>query len=192
MRPYILYPVQGIVVIMKPMVLVAICVAIGVFAGVAVATGNLPGDDGGEKDSGGGGGDASGDACAGGNTSVTCDEGNEGVLSIPLIGAQFLETHAKHHWNMPSNQSKVVAVLEWSDTSWDLEFAVGIGDCPDSGEAKASVTGSTGLLEVEFVSDEDLSQEQWFIHVACNNLDAHRGESLSYSFTVTLYECGEC
>ena len=137
----------------------------------------------GDKDRGAG---ATGSgATSGGNVSVQCDEGNSGTLQVPLVGARLVNSDQKHHWDMPSNITTVVATLTWQDTSWELEFSIGTGDCPDNGVAKASTSGSGGSLTIEY-GEEQLEEGQWFAHVRCPSPESKRGQSCEYQLEITL------
>ena len=117
---------------------------------------------------------------------ITCDEGNSGSLQIPMVGINVIESHEKHHWNMPEEKKMINATLSWTDTSWELKFSIGIGDCPDNGEVMTSETSKSGTIELFFEGDS-LSEEQWFAHVETTDPQNHRGESCAYEFEITLY-----
>jgi len=121
-------------------------------------------------------------------TPVSLTEGNTGSISIPLVGIQVLDTDEKHHWDMPPETVKVKATLTWEDTSWELDFAIGTGECPHSGTTLASAADSSGSITLEYEADgEALEEGQWFAHVAAPDADSHRGESVSYSIDVELF-----
>jgi hypothetical protein len=78
--------------------------------------------------------------------------------------------------------------LRWSDTSWDLGFSIGLGDCPDNGEEKVSKSDGSGNITLVYEEDT-LSEEQWFAHVETPDPENHRGESCSYEIEITIFEC---
>ncbi len=128
---------------------------------------------------------------------VPLDEGEVGTMSIPLIGVNFVDTDVKHHWNMPSNVTGVMVNVSWTGDPWDVEFSIGIGDCPHSGTAVNSTSGSNDQLSIQYwVSGEDtLDETQWFCHLGLENPASHRGESIDYLFEVYLFtydeDCGD-
>lgn len=71
-------------------------------------------------------------------------------------------------------------------------MSIGTGDCPDNGAVKASQANvNSGPVALEFKADGEALQEgQWFVHAACNDLNSHRGESVTFSYTVTTKCCG--
>ncbi len=121
--------------------------------------------------------------------SIKCNEGNSGTIQIPFIGLQFLETDEKHHWDMEDGIKKVVARLEWTDTSWQFEFSIGTGECPDSGQAKESGSGNNGTIILNYGDEEGLAEGQWFAHIRSLDKESHRGEECKYSLTITVFEC---
>ena len=127
-------------------------------------------------------------SCAEGGEGVQLDEGNSGTIHIPFVGSSLMDTDEKHHWDMPTGKSRVTATLTWSDTSWDLEFSIGVGECPHQGTAKAVDSGTSGSITVQFQQDP-LDEGQWFAHVRCLNPDSHRGESCDFTMEVLLAGC---
>ena len=123
-----------------------------------------------------------------GGINMDCNEGNSGTIQIPFVGIQFLDTDQKHHWDMEADNKKVVARLEWTDTSWEFEFSIGTGECPDSGEAKKAGSGNNGTIIISF-TEEDLAEGQWFAHIRSLDKENHRGENCDYSFTITVFKC---
>jgi len=122
-------------------------------------------------------------------TPVDCNEGNSGSIQIPFIGIQSMETDEKHHWDMEAENKKVVARLEWTDTSWEFEFSIGTGECPDSGVEKESGSGDNGTIIISY-AEEDLAEGQWFAHIRALDKESHRGEECKYSLTITVFKCG--
>ena len=121
---------------------------------------------------------------------IDCKEGNSGTIQVPYIGLQFLDTDQKHHWDMEADTKKVVARLEWSDPSWELEFSIGTGECPDSGQAKESGSGDNGTIILKYSDEEGLAEGQWFAHIRGLDKESHRGEECKYSLTITVFKCG--
>ncbi len=124
--------------------------------------------------------------------SVQCDESNQGSIEIPYVGINFVETDTKHHWQMPTNQTIIIAVLNWGDPSFNMQFDIGTGECPHSGETKATESGATGQLVVRFDDEVGLDETQWFAHVKCLSLDEHRGSSCEYTMQIMLFDCSMC
>jgi hypothetical protein len=124
---------------------------------------------------------------------IGLDEGQTGDMSIPLIGVNFVDTDVKHHWDMPQNVTGVRVNVSWSGASWDVELAIGTGDCPHSGMQLNSSTGGGGQLSTEFWvhKDDSLDMTQWFCHLTLPDPGAHRGESINYVFEVTLFSYEE-
>lgn len=132
------------------------------------------------------------DECTNEGERITCNEGDSGTMQIPLIGVQFTETDEKHHWDMEEGIGKVVAKLQWSDTSWEFEFSIGTGECPDKGVEKMSESGNNGTIVLTY-KEENLPQEEWFAHIRCISPENHRGGNCDYTIEVTIFKCcGEC
>jgi hypothetical protein len=114
------------------------------------------------------------------------------TMTIPLVGTAFVETDVKDHYTMPAGIKKVIVNISWDKSGWDLNLAIGTGDCPDNGVAKASQNNvNAGPVVLEFKADgEALEEGQWFVHAACNDLNSHRGETVTFSYTVTTKCCG--
>jgi len=123
---------------------------------------------------------------------LATDGGGRMTMSIPLVGTAFVETDVKDHYTMPAGIMKVIVNISWDKSGWDLNLAVGTGDCPDNGVVKASQKNvNAGPVVLEFKADgEALPEGQWFVHAACNDPGAHRGETLIFSYTVTTKCCG--
>jgi len=124
---------------------------------------------------------------------IPLDEGQTGSLDVPLVGLMFVDTDVKHHWDMPQNISGIRVNLTCSDPSWDVELAIGTGDCPHSGMAMNTTNGPSGELSIEYwvTGDDSLQTGQWFCHIASNDMTSHRGESLNYVFEATLFSYEE-
>jgi hypothetical protein len=123
---------------------------------------------------------------------LTTDGNNKMTMSIPLVGTAFVSTDVKDHYTIPAGKKKVVVNISWDKTGWDLNLAIGTGDCPDNGAVKASQNNvQNGPVALEFKADgEALEDCQWFVHAACNDPGSHRGESVTFSYTVTTKCCG--
>jgi len=129
-------------------------------------------------------------ACSGEGVSIECTEGNTGAVQIPIIGMAFMETDEKHHWDMDAGMNLIVAKLYWEDTSWDMEFSIGTGECPDQGVEKKSATGNNGTIILDY-SEDGLPEGEWFAHIKSMNAAEHRGESCEYSIDITVFKCDE-
>ncbi len=127
------------------------------------------------------------------STPVSLNEGASGSIEIPLIGANFVDTDVKHHWDMSNNVTKVMVNVTLSGPSRTIELSTGTGDCPHSGEMLASTTGSEDMLSVTFEAEANstLQETMWFCHLALSNQGSHRGDTINYVFTVTLFSYGE-
>jgi hypothetical protein len=123
---------------------------------------------------------------------LTTDGNNKMTMSIPLVGTAFVSTDVKDHYTMPAGKKKVIVNISWDKAGWDLNLAIGTGDCPDNGVVKASQNNvNAGTVVLEFKADgESLEACQWFVHAACNDPNSHRGESVTFSYTVTTKCCG--
>jgi hypothetical protein len=142
----------------------------------------------------GGDGDCGGGVCTGGEaTSVKCDEGNQGTIEIPYLGINVIDTDTKHHWQMPTNQTIVIAVLNWNNPAFNMQFDIGTGTCPHSGETMATESGNTGQLVVRYDDLElGLDETQWFAHTKTINIDELRGETCEYTLQIMLFDCSMC
>lgn len=127
------------------------------------------------------------------SAAIPLDEGQTGSLDVPLVGLRIVDTDVKHHWEMPQNISGVRVNLTCTDSSWDVELTIGTGDCPHSGIAMNTTNGPSGDLSIEYwaMGEESLQTEQWFCHIAVNDITSHRGESLNYVFEITLFSYEE-
>ena len=146
-------------------------------------------------------GKAPGKSPAGGNNgtngtiaisdTLATDGNNKMAMSIPLVGTSFVSTDVKDHYTMPAGKKKVTVNISWDKTGWDLNLAIGTGDCPDNGVVKASQSNvNAGPVVLEFKADGDaLEACQWFVHAACNDPNSHRGESVTFTYTVTVKSC---
>jgi len=122
---------------------------------------------------------------------LATDGGGRMTMSIPLVGTAFVETDVKDHYTMPAGIKKVAVNISWDRTGWDLNLAIGTGDCPDNGVVKASQANvNAGPVVLEFKADNDaLEGGQWFVHAACNDPGSHRGSSVTFTYTVTVKNC---
>jgi len=123
---------------------------------------------------------------------LATDGNNRMTMTVPLVGTAFVETDVKDHYTMPAGIMKVIVNISWDKSGWDLNLAIGTGDCPDNGVVKASQNNvNAGPVALEFKADgEALDDGQWFVHAACNDPNSHRGESVTFSYTVTTMCCG--
>ena len=131
------------------------------------------------------------------NSSSTCSEelatdgGGRMTMSIPMVGTMLVSTDVKDHYTMPSAVKKLVVNISWDKTGWDLNLAIGTGDCPDNGAVKASKSNvQSGPVVLEVQAQDPLQEGQWFVHAACNDPNSHRGESVTFSYTVSIRCCG--
>ena len=122
---------------------------------------------------------------------LATDGGGHMTMNIPLVGTSFVSTDVKDHYTMPATIKKVTVNITWDKTGWDLNLAIGTGDCPDNGVVKASQSNAqNGPVTLEFKATGDALEEgQWFVHAACNDPNSHRGESVTFSYTVTTHRC---
>ncbi len=122
---------------------------------------------------------------------LSTDGGGRMTMSIPLVGTAFVSTDVKDHYTMPAGKKKLTVNISWDGAGWDLNLAIGAGDCPDNGVVKASKNGATsGPVTLEFKADgEALPEGQWFVHAACNDPSSHRGESVTFTYNVTVKCC---
>ncbi len=123
---------------------------------------------------------------------LVLDGGGRMTMSIPLVGTAYVSTEVKDHYTMPAGIKKVIVNISWDMAGWDLNLAIGTGDCPDDGVAKASRNGvSSGPVTLEFKADgEALEEGRWFVHACCNDPGSHRGSSVTFTCTVTVKCCG--
>ena len=132
------------------------------------------------------------------SSNATCSEqlatdgGGHMTMSIPLVGTMLVSTDVKDHYTMTAGIKKLMVNISWDKTGWDLNLAIGTGDCPDNGVVKASRSNvQSGPVMLEYDAGGDpLEEGQWFVHAACNDPNAHRGESVTFSYTVSIRCCG--
>jgi hypothetical protein len=120
---------------------------------------------------------------------ITLEEGNSGTITIPWVGVNFRNTDEKHHWDMPSGVLKVVATLTWYEEGWELDFSIGVGDCPHHGERKNGSVEDDGEIVVEYTDPggEPLEEGEWFAHISTVNKNEKRGESCDYIIKIVVY-----
>ncbi|MCK4717061.1 MAG: hypothetical protein KAT70_00215 [Thermoplasmata archaeon] len=119
---------------------------------------------------------------------IVFTDGSGGTMPIPVAGANVLETHVKHHFEMPENMTKVTVTFTW-DPTWELELSIGTGDCPHSGEELASEISSAGEATITFEDENGLTTGAWFAHLGDTNPGSHRGESCDYQVVGELCSC---
>lgn len=123
---------------------------------------------------------------------VTFDEGAQQTMSIGALPA-IADSDVKVHWEMPEGLVRVEGSLSWSDTGWDLQFDLGTGECPHSGTALNTTTGSNSPLTLTFEAEAggNLAAGRWFLHAKCLNAEEHRLGSLTLTFACTIYHIEE-
>lgn len=111
-------------------------------------------------------------------------------------GPEF--TCHKYHWMMQPGAVKVRGVLDWKDTLQDVDFAIGIGDCPDSGETVVEDSGGhvgngEGHVEIETEDGEEAlhvdegEEVKWFAHINSDPITA----DCHYTIELTITYYGE-
>jgi hypothetical protein len=123
---------------------------------------------------------------------LATDGGGHMTMSIPVVGTILVSTDVKDHYTLPSGAKKLWVNISWDKTGWDLDLSIGTGDCPDNGTIKAArndVKGGPVTLEISGTNGP-LENGQWFVHAACNDPNSHRGESVTFSYTVSIRCCG--
>lgn len=126
-------------------------------------------------------------SCA--NDPIATDGGNRMTMTIPMVGIVVSETDVKDHFTMPSNTAMVVVNISWDKTGWNLDLAIGMGDCPDNGQTMAEAKNvQRGPVVLEFPKScgDALSPGQWFIHAHANDATGHRGETVTFAYTVMV------
>ncbi|MDG6219867.1 MAG: hypothetical protein QCI38_00275 [Candidatus Thermoplasmatota archaeon] len=128
-------------------------------------------------------------------TPMAFTDGNSGTINIPLVGASVMETDVKHHFDMPEGMTKVEVTFTW-DPAWELTLDIGLGNCPHSGTLLETYTCSSGTHTLVFEDVEGLETGQWFAHIKVTDVNAHRGESCTYSMSAVCCSCtdacGDC
>jgi len=121
-------------------------------------------DEGGECDDG---------SCSeGGTCSGECGipiqwtDGNSGTLRYAVI----MESDTKHHWEMPDEIYTINITVELANPEMEVEFAIGTGTCPHSGEAVSTTCGK-GSIHIRYVSETPLATGEWFAHLAPESVD---------------------
>jgi len=129
-------------------------------------------------------------ATASGSINVNLNEGNSGTIEIRRIDpcGNFTpeEVDIKKHWDMPSGIILVKATLEWSNTSFRLDFGIGMGECPDNGVQLANKNDTSGYIEISYSNGSEMALGQWFAHIKVLNCGELRGKSCNYTISVTL------
>lgn len=113
---------------------------------------------------------------------------DSGELKIPMTYTPNAEVDVKAPWTMPANQHKIIALNVWQGNDWDIEYAIGTGICPHSGESLASAQNMSGMIEVSYENSEPLDAVDWFAHIKPMNAAEHRGDSLSYCLSAAVFE----
>lgn len=103
-----------------------------------------------------------------------------------------------HNWNVSSNARKVVAILNWSDKSWDLDIEIGVDGSADNGTVKASDSGGSegngeGSVALIYETVTNLEQGQWFAQITTKEKTITNGgtktswASCDYTIDIIIY-----
>lgn len=103
-----------------------------------------------------------------------------------------------HNWNISSNARKVVAILNWSDKSWDLDIAIGVGENAENGTVKASNTGGTegageGSVTLIYEPSQNLETGTWYAQITTKEKTRGNGgtkfswEDCDYTLDILVY-----
>jgi len=103
-----------------------------------------------------------------------------------------------HDWNVSTDAYKIIAVLTWDDTSWDLDFELGIGTDTENGTKKTSDTGGEkgdgeGIVTLIYEPGTELETGTWYVQVSTKEetgyLPGYKrpGEECEYTVEVTIY-----
>jgi hypothetical protein len=111
-------------------------------------------------------------------------DGNAGTYTVVQGG----ESHVKHHFIMPEGKDALVMTATWSDPTWEMDMAAGIGGCPHAGTTHATVA-ATGSARI-FLPSTQLSAETatftagetWFLHLGAKG-DHPTGANVTYTMT---------
>lgn len=103
-----------------------------------------------------------------------------------------------HNWNISSNARKIVAILNWSDESWDLDIELGVGESAENGTVKASNTGGTegageGSVTLIYEPSQNLETGTWYAQITTKEKTRGNGgtkfswEDCDYTVDITIY-----
>lgn len=126
---------------------------------------------------------------------ATLGGGGKGTQSIPANydPAAPGEIDAKLHWTNPAGIHRFVGVLEWQlpaeQSPWELEFAMGSGECPDNGAIIGKPVASTTspILVEALPTGTQVQAGMHFAHVKPKDAVAHKGQSLPFAMRVYLF-----
>ena len=86
----------------------------------------------------------------------------------------------KYHFTMPAGMKRVLAVVQWSDPDWQIDFSTGTGWCPDSGKRLEGAVESDGEITLEHAPGAALATGQWFLHFGIANAKSLKGRSTPF------------
>lgn len=95
--------------------------------------------------------------------------GNSAKIIVPKSG--YVNQHLRYAYDMSAGVSQIINVLSWDKPGFELELAIGVGLCPDSGTTavkKQSKTSPVVIAYPEKVTGK-LGTGQWFAHVELMN-----------------------
>lgn len=114
-------------------------------------------------------------------------DGSGGTITVPADG-NYLDPHLKYHWQMAKGVKRVIAMLTWREPTFDLELAIGMGECPDHGTLAAKGQSKDAPLVVTFgQGGPDLGTGTWFAHVAFMNVSDKATHGKSGTFSIKTY-----
>lgn len=107
-------------------------------------------------------------------------------------------TGNSHNWNVSINARKIVAVLNWTDKSWDLDIEIGIGECAENGTVKASNKGGSagngeGSVTLTYEPGTNLQTGSWFAQITTKEKIISNGgtkfswESCDYNLDIIIH-----
>lgn len=103
-----------------------------------------------------------------------------------------------HNWNVSANARKIVAILNWSDTGWDLDIEIGVGEDAENGTVKDSDSGGAegdgeGTVTLIYEPVANPETGEWFAHITTEEKTIANGgtkfswETCEYDLEVIIY-----
>lgn len=113
---------------------------------------------------------------------------SSGEIVIPEVGVD--DTHVSFTWTMPAaGIKKVLALLFWKESSFNMEMSMGVGCCAKTGRTGAKNRGDTSPVMVTFQGTKEMPLPlsiKWFVDASATNPEALAGRKTDLFVKVYL------
>ena len=113
--------------------------------------------------------------------------GNSAKIIVPTSG--YIEQHLRYAYDMPAGIAQIITVLTWEKDGFELELAIGVGNCPESGTTAAKKQSKTSPVVISYPDKVKgkLGTGQWFAHVDLMNRTDPKISGKETPFKVVTY-----